>query len=382
MEIAARTPASWAALDADPPLFASAPWLEAMADRIEGDHLWFVHQPLGVGFFGTVIGDSSVSEAKNPWRLLFEPCAVRSLSEAAVAEQAAARSAGPGRDTWFPSLMLLYPGLECFAIGQGRESPGALDEAVAGIVAHARGAGLRSVAFLYVQPEDTALPAALRRAGFVGFPLTLRANLRPPGESFSDYLIALGRKQRVDIGRLRRKLADQGVSIVRLPLPQASDDHLEKLVTLRLRHREKYGRRPDAEGERSQLRAFRSRFGARVMIYAAAAGATVVSFALVLDAGPVRHVWMNGTDYRDPRSRYTYFEVAYYAPIEDAYLRGPKEISFGYGAEQTKLRRGCRLEEVSGFVLPLTADDLPAARRAAVALRGGLIFPSADSGAG
>jgi hypothetical protein len=390
VEIAPGVPASWAALDPDPPLFASAPWLEVMADRIEGDHLWFVREPgtdRGVGFFGTIIGDGSVSEAKNPWRLLFEPCAIRSLTDDAVAEQAVVRSAGPDLDRWFPSLVLLYPGMECFALGPGGASPAALDEAVAAIVAHARHSGLRSVAFLYTQPEDTVLPSALRRAGFADFPLTLRANLSPPGDCFADYLAAMGSKRRQNIANLRRKLARQGVSVTRLPLSRASDDDLEKLVVLRLRHREKYGRRPDAEGERDQLRTFRSRFGDRAMVYAAMADQgsamadqALLSFVLFLDAGGVRHAWMNGTDYDDPRSRYAYFELGFHAPIEDAYLGRAREISFGYGAEHAKLLRGCRLEPVSGFVLPLSAEDSAAARRAAAVLRSGLVVPNLAAG--
>jgi hypothetical protein len=383
VEITPGIPPSWAALDPDPPLFASASWLEVMADRIEGDHLWFTREPgtdRGVGFFATIIGDGSVSEAKNPWRLLFEPCAIRSLTDDAVAEQAAARLAGPGMDQWFPSLVLVYPGMECFALGPGGAVPAMLDEAVAAIVAYARDRGLRSVAFLYTQPEDIVLPAALRRAGFVDFPLTLRANLCPPGDCFADYLASMGGKRRHKVAYLRRNLARQGVSVTRLPLSRASDDDLEKLVALRLRHREKYGRRPDAEGERDQLRTFRTRFGDRAMVYAAMAGQALLSFTLFLDAGGVRHAWMNGTDYDDPRSRYAYFELGFHAPIEDAYLGRAREISFGYGAERAKLQRGCRLEPVSGFVLPLSAEGSSAARRAAAALHGGLIVPNLDAG--
>ncbi len=382
MEASAQIPAAWAALDSSPPLFASAPWLDTMADRIEGCHQWFVHEPgtpRGTGLFGTVISDSSVSEAKNPWRLLFEPCAMRSLSETAVAEQSAARGEGPARDRWIPALMLTYPGLECFALGPGRGSPGALDETIAGVVAHARSTGLRSVAFLYVQPEDAALLAALRRAGFVEFPVTLRANLRLPGRSFTDYLATLSGPGRRKVGHLRRQLARQGVSITRLVLSQASDDDLENLVALRLSHRAKYGRRPDAEGERAQMRTFRSRYGARVTVYAAVADAAMISFGLFLDAGPLQHAWMNGADYEDPRSRFTYFEVVFHAPIEAAYQQGAREFSFGYGAERAKLLRGCRLDEVSAFILPLDPASLPAARRAAAALRGGLVRPQRSS---
>jgi uncharacterized protein len=198
--VSSLIPGSWASLDHDPPLFASQAWLDSMASRIEGSHRWFVSHPAsprGVGFFGSVIADNGVSEAKNPWRLLFEPCAVRSLTDEAIGQQAAARRGGPSREHWFPALVLTYPGLECFPVGQGRQSPDSLDEIIAGIVAHAREAGLRCVAFLYVQPEERELPSALRRAGFLEFPIALRANLRLPGTSFSDYLAALGKKSRL-----------------------------------------------------------------------------------------------------------------------------------------------------------------------------------------
>jgi hypothetical protein len=105
------------------------------------------------------------------------------------------------------------------------------------------------------------------------------------------------------------------------------------------------------------------------------AGESMISFSLLLDAGPVQHGWMNGTDYADPRSRLAYFEVGYYAPVEAAYTYGPPELSFGYGAEETKLRRGCRLDEVLGSVLPLDPAARPAAHAAAAALRGGLVRP-------
>jgi hypothetical protein len=223
-----------------------------------------------------------------------------------------------------------------------------------------------------VQPEDAALPAALRRAGFAEFPVALRANLRLPGSGFPDYLASLGRAGR-KVGYVRRQLAAQGVSVTSQVLTDASDADLERLVTLRLRHREKYGRRPDAEGEWSQLRAFQAGFGDRATIYAAQADGVMISFSLFLDAGSVAHAWMNGADYADPRSRYTYFEVGFNAPIEAAYRSGPRELSFGYGAEGAKLRRGCALEVVSAFLLPLDPADRPATEAAAAAVRSGML---------
>ncbi|MFD3565770.1 GNAT family N-acetyltransferase [Streptomyces sp. NPDC058667] len=372
----------WRLLDPDPPLFASETWLELVADRIEGSHRRFVSAPGtpdATGFFGTVIDDSEVSESKNPWQLLFEPCSMRTLTPGATAAQAAARAGGPPREAWFPSLVLMYPGLECFPAGPGRHRPAALDHAVADLVCRARDDGLKSVAFLYVQPEERALAEALRRAEFVEFPLALRCNLRPPGTSFADYRATLGRSAVHSMDRVRRRMAERGVSIAQFRLSELDDAQVERLVELRLQHRSKYGRRPDATGEREQLMMLRRDFGDRCEVVAALADERIIGFCLFLDAGDVRHSWTNGTDYTDSRSKDTYFEVCYYRPVEDSYRTGRKELSFSYGAESTKLERGCRLDEVSGFVLPLSDDGLEPARRAAQALAGGLARPATES---
>lgn len=383
MRAVGQCPPQWAELDADPPLFASARWLARMGDRIDGVHWWFVHRPgdgRDVGFFGSVSEDSAVSEAKNPWRLLFEPGSARSLGRPALERQAAARAAGPAPEHWFPSLVVTYPGLECFPLGPGRHSAQALDGAVAEVVAEARAAGLGSVAFLYVQPEETELSAALHRAAFLEVPTALRANLRLPGTTFEDYLASLGRDARKGVARIRRRLARQGVTVRQLLLRDADDRLIEELVGLRMKHRAKYGRRPDTAGERSQLHTLRESFGERGRLQLAVADGRTIGFCLFLDAGGIRHAWMTGTDYADPRSDGTYFEVCYHAPIEEAYLTGCRELSFSYGAEANKLERGCRLDEVTSFVLPLDAAGLGPAREAAAALAGALVRPGGAAG--
>ncbi|ANP48600.1 hypothetical protein J2Z21_007512 [Streptomyces griseochromogenes] len=373
-----RAADAWGLLDPDPPLFASEAWLAVMSDRIEGTHRRTVSAPGtpdATGFFATVIGDSEVSESKNPWQLLFEPCSLRTLAPEAEAAQAAARAGGPARETWFPSLVLMYPGLECFPTGPGRHRPAALDRAVASVVGRARDEGLRSVAFLYVQPEERVLAEALRRAGFVEFPLALRCNLRPPGTSFADYRAALSRNAAHSMDRIRRRIAERGVTVRRFTLDELDEAGVERLVELRLQHRAKYGRRPDTAGERAQLTAFRRHFGDRAEVVAAMADERMIGFCLFLDAGDVRHAWTHGIDYTDSRSKDVFFEVCYYRPVEDAYRTGRKELSFSYGAEGSKLERGCRLDEVSGFVLPLDDGDLASAHSAARALARGLVRP-------
>jgi hypothetical protein len=361
-------PAEWDALDADPPLFASRTWLERMAHRIEGRHRWFVSAG-GVGFFGSVICDPAVSLSKNPWALLFEPAeAMRILTPASVARQAAARAAAPDASAWFPALVLTYPGAECFAIGAGAARPAALSDAIGAIVDTARAEGVRSVAFLYVQPEDTPLIAALREHRLVQFPTAVRGNLRLPGSAFSDYLATLRRGPRQEVARTRRRLADNGVQVVSRPAGELSDEDLEVFVELRQQHRAKYGKRPDAESERRHLVELREHFADRVTVFTALAGDHVLVYSLLLDGGPAQHVWQIATDYQDRRSKNTYFEMAYYAIIEHAYQHERKELSFGYGTEHVKAKVGCRVDVVDSYLLALDPDRQEHARAAAATL--------------
>jgi Peptidogalycan biosysnthesis/recognition len=364
-------PPAWDALDPSPPLFASRRWLSVMGHRMEGEHNYFISgtgQRGEAGFFGSVIDDPRITVSKNPWQLLFEPCdGLRSLPEQAAASQAAAAAAAGDPAGWFPALVLAYPGLECFPIGPQAGTPAAVEHAIAGVVAAARSAGVRTVAFLYVQPECEVLAATLRKAGLIEFPITQRANLRLPGGSFADYLGTLSRHRRKRVRADRRKLSENGIAVESLPLTEADDGIIETLVALRQQHRGKYGKRPDDESERRLLRAFRA-FAGGVTVYRAITDRhQSVGFSLFLDSGEISHCWTCGFDYTDPRSRLTYFELCYYAPIEAAYQGQVREFSFSYGAEMTKMLRGCQLDTVHGYLLAIDDEARTATARAAAA---------------
>ncbi len=362
-------PAVWEELDPRPPLFASRGWLSVMGHRIEGEHRYFV-SGLGsdAGFFGSVVDDPYLTVSKNPWQLLFEPCeGLRSLPAEPAAAQAAAAAMGPPREEWFPALVLTYPGLECFGIGPGAGAPGALDHAISAVLDAARVAGLRTVAFLYVQPEDHQLAAALRRARLTGFPITQRSNLHLPGDCFADYLAMLGSHRRQSLQAERRKLRENGITVDWLPLAEADDELIETLVALRQQHRRKYGKQPDPASERRLLQAFRAFSGGVTVFRARTDPRHTAGFSLFLNSGGVQHCWTCGFDYTDPRSRFTYFELCYNAPIETAYTGPAREFSFSYGAEMTKLLRGCRLDIVHGYLLAVDDQARTAASQAAAA---------------
>jgi len=361
-------PAAWTALDPDPPLFAARPWLDRMGHRIEGSHRWFVC-PDGVGFFGSVIDDPAVTLSKNPWTLLFEPAeAMRTLTPDSLRRQAAVRAATAAAPDWFPALVLIYPGAECFAIGPGATSPAAVGAAVDSIVRYARAEGIATIAFLFVQPEDTPLIAALRDRGLVEFVTALRCNLRLPGSSFADYLRMLERIPRQDVHRTRRRLAENGVRLLSRPLAECTEADLDSFVGLRQQHRAKYGKRPDAASERKQLAELHTYFADRMTAFTAVADDRLLGFSLLLDAGPMQHAWLVGTDYRDARSKLTYFELTYYRAVEHAYAHGHRDISFGYGTERAKSRRGCQVDLVNSYLLALDPGRQRQGQQAAATL--------------
>lgn len=362
-------PAQWDRLDADPPLFASRGWLTVMGHRLEGSHRYFIDTGARTGLFGSVIADSAVTATKNPWDLLFDPLdGLRRLPAGAVPAQASLRAAAPARSHWFPALVLTYPGLECYPIGPDAQNPAELDRAVSRVVATAHAESVRTVAFMYVQPRDRELAAALGRAGFVRIPTADHAILHLPGSGFDDYLRLIGRHGGGDVWRIRRRLAESGVSMGRLSLRDADDGLIDRLVELRNCHRAKYGKPPDTPAELRQLRSFRQAFGKRVTIYTARAGEYIIGFSLFVDAGAIHHCWLTGADYADPRAHNTYFEMCYHTPIEAGYQDGVRAISFSYGAADIKRRRGCALEMVYSYVLALDPDRQALVHRIAAAL--------------
>jgi predicted N-acyltransferase len=83
-------------------------------------------------------------------------------------------------------------------------------------------------------------------------------------------------------------------------------------------------------------------------VFGAIADSRLCGFALFVDDGH----WWNAfvVARRDPvADRDVYFELMYHTPIEHAAARGIAEISFGYGTEEAKRRRGCTLVRVPAW---------------------------------
>ena len=121
----------------------------------------------------------------------------------------------------------------------GPQALRAIGEVLAGTEEMARSAGVRSVAFFYVPPEDLALRRALIQRGYTEFgPNHNVAVLRVPGQTFDDYLGGFGKRRRDSIRWERRKIAAAGVQI---GCEQLTSDLSRQMLPLEAQLYAKYG---------------------------------------------------------------------------------------------------------------------------------------------
>jgi hypothetical protein len=345
----------WDEVAADAPMMGSPPWLRAMSGRVAGQAVTFA-VPGGDGgsplaaLYGTVQPEPLPAENYDLHHVICTPSRKLPLTAAARAEreQLAASAPDPGR--WTPSVVVMYPGYECFPVGPGATDPAALDALVGGIVAWSRSAGARAVGFLYLRPEAAPLAAALARHGFSSLPLNYTFDLPVPGPDFADYLRALPSRRRIKVRRELRQLADAGIELRQPPVEEVFDD----LVRLRCALVTKYRGGADVDRERAKIRRIVDDVaGGTPQVMCATAGTAVLSVTLF--AGTDRD-WTGlvaGTDYADPRSRLCYFATTYYEPVRVAGPLGVRILRYGQGSWQLKLARGCQPTPMTGWVLAL-----------------------------
>lgn len=335
-----QVPGWWSTLSTRNPLFSDPRWLELFGrSRGETATWWFsagrTDMP-EIGLRGTVV-DADTRKSMNPYRWLFDRTGYhdRSPFDAASAPEPAA---------WFPALLCSYPGLDTYPVGASEDAE-LVRLLMDGVTRWASSRGIRLVVVGFVHPERLGFTSGAAAAGHVALPVATRANLPLAGRSAEEVFASYSAQQRNNLRRLRRRLATAGVRVVELPDPLAE---LDTLVELRCAHARQHGKEPDAAEERSWLGPLLTGLTDRVTVYGAFAGHQLRGFSLFVDDGR----WWNAfaVARRDPTAdRDVYFELMYHTPIEQAAERGITEISFGYGTEEAKRRRGCTLVPVPAW---------------------------------
>ena len=376
-----RVPAWWGTLAAPDPLFSDPRWLDLFARSRGETGTWWFGAGRGerpeIGLRGAV-AESGTRKSMNPYRWLFERTGYHDRTPLDAA-------GAPPRGSWFPALLCSYPGLEAYPVGAGAGDPELVRLLLAGLARWAAERGMATVVVGFVQPERRAVAAGAAAAGYTALPVATRSTLVLAGRGATEDFAALPARQRNNARRLRARLAARGVEVAPLDDPLAE---LDTLVALRCAHARQHGKEPDPAEERSWLGPLLTQLGERVTVFGArgscggdgrdgdggrgdggrddvtfprsirgnvtssrlgtgaaagagpGGGAELRAFSLFVDDGRCWHAFAVAR--RDPADdRDVYFELMYHVPIEHAATRGIGEISFGYGTEEAKRRRGC-----------------------------------------
>lgn len=342
-----------------PPLLAQQRWHEAMSGRIEGDAYWFtVGDPPEFGIAGYVVSRSDAYVYGNAGALFAD--AGSPFASADVAGRLADNDV-----SWlYPHLLLTYPGYSTFPIGpDGCERP-----ALAAITRWARERALAAVALPYVE-AGTPLARAAIELGYHTCSVTADSFLDVPPGGVPAYLARLPRKRRTAVRAERNAVRANGLR--GRWVQEVNGVLLDRLAELRTANRQKYGLVADHERERARLARVTEMLGGGVdvIVIEGETGGPIVCFTLFVRDGATWHALYTGVDEDDPRSRGTYFESAFYTPLDIGPDLGVERISYGLEAGEAKRLRGCHLVPLDSALLGLTPEADQTVRRAIAAWR-------------
>ena len=213
-----------------------------------------------------------------------------------------------------------------------------LDEAEA----MARADRIRSIAFLYIPPEDAVLRQVLEERGYTAFGSAHNVSvLRLPGQTFQDYLGGFGKRRRDSIRWERRKIAAAGVQIGVETLNRGLS---EEMMPLEAQLYLKYGHQAHpTEMARRLHDSVIAEYGAAAQVITARADGALRGYAAFIQVGQALYSRDTGYDYAWQQGLPLYFEVLFYSAIELALQSGAREINYSYGSDETKASRGCDL---------------------------------------
>ncbi|MFE4263624.1 peptidogalycan biosysnthesis protein [Streptomyces sp. NPDC056883] len=221
------------------------------------------------------------------------------------------------------------------------------EQLVAAAEEEARDRGSRSVAYLYVG-EDDPLRDVLRGRGYAEFPTARYATLHLPKPGFDSYLDSLPGARRRKVVKERRLLEGAGLDIDVRPL---TGELIPELVPLMIEHGGKYGHSYAEETLTRSLDLHVRHCGDTLYaITARSVDGVLRGFSAFVHRGSRLYLRQTGYDYDWLGKLPLYFELAFYAPIEYAARVGATAVDYAVESEQTKLSRGCTLEQRHGYL--------------------------------
>jgi predicted N-acyltransferase len=228
-----------------------------------------------------------------------------------------------------------------------------IDAVVAAAGGEARAAGLRSVAFLYVDENDTPLRDALRADGGYVELVSDQAYLLelPDGDVFPAYLAGFRRKRRHALAREQRTLAAAGVTY---QTQRLTDELVERIAPLELALYARHGTTADPTAFTGVLRSIARHTGDTAVVVTAHVAGRLAGFVLVFVYAGELYARQTGFDYPVVDGLPVYFGLVYSELVRLAGEWGMRRIDYSTGSGTAKRSRGCR--EVGQYAYVRTED--------------------------
>jgi len=209
-----------------------------------------------------------------------------------------------------------------------------------------------SIVFNNVLEEDGDLRCLLSKNNYCET-LSLPLNyLNVTWNTFKEYKMYVRKikpSMKKTINREINKSRKEGVIIQPVHMINAYEKELYQLLDANQR---KYNARPIPfrEGFLSELK---HNLNDDVIIYSAVKNGKLQGTSLCLKQNDVAFVTMVGVNHALAKNDCTYFNIAYYRPIEDAISWGIKKMYFGNAMYAMKMRRGCLITDTYIFYKPV-----------------------------
>jgi predicted N-acyltransferase len=229
-----------------------------------------------------------------------------------------------------------------------REKNGNLDAVLKGIDELCKKERISFSSFQYVSEFDKTLMDRLQNFGYLKVSSIKTLFLDVHWNNFEDYLKGLDQKTRKNIKREIKKCKENGVKILE---EREFGKISENLYTMQSNLFSKYNNGAKSPYTTTFIQKLSEHAKDKTKVFIAQKDGKLIGFSLSLMHQDVLDVFFCGFDYENQRNTdFAYFNLVYYEPIKFAIEKGFKRIHFRNGAEDVKLRRGCKQENNYWFI--------------------------------
>jgi uncharacterized protein len=340
-------PAEWTRLENGRSFYQSYPWLSWVEESSAADAFYVLARDPG----GTLVGALPayvIAAANTSWSSWYDPLNVFAGHDATATER---------RSAWFPLLLLgSMAGYHSdFLVDRSldEDEQRAVIRALAlRCTALAGARHTRSMAMMYA-PEGTATAVAGAGLG-AREPILTSANTRinASWSNLDAFLNSFPRRRRYNIQREIDLFRSSGSRIVESRL----SDCLHEVGPLLGNVHRKHGA-SDTDADTTHYLATQiDHLDDVSRVFLEVADGRPAGFSLCYEWGRELHVRVVGFDY-ERSARFSYFNLAYYLPLNYAIQRGLENIYLGTGTYEAKAARGAVLDPTWSLVWPPDDDN-------------------------